>query len=198
MPVAPDTRFAKRVISFGLSILLGILASGCLIESGAPAPTSTPVRATPGLSPTAASEPTSVSGRVRYGCEDPWFLEPASSTPKISKAEAETRLRAYLDERGPHKAAELLEAHYGTWDRADSDDAPATVAKPSSSATSTSDRAVWLLVFRWSPQPGPEPTPPAGSQYRIHGIVDAQTGEALAGCAELMQVGPGPAVNEGR
>jgi hypothetical protein len=193
MRVGTDNGFAKKVILCGLPALLSLLLSGCLIDSGAPVPTSTPALVPARFSPTAASGPTLVSGRVRYGCEDAWYLDPASGTPKISKSEAETRLRAFLEERGPHKAAELLEAHYGTWVRQINEDAPAKGGSPSPGATSTADRAVWLLVFRWSPQPGPEPTPPAGFQYRMHGIVDAQTGEALTGCAELMKLGTPPA-----
>jgi hypothetical protein len=192
MRVGTDNGFAKKIFLYCLPALLSLLLSGCLIESGTPAPV--PAR----LSPTSVSEPTSVTGRVRYGCEDPWYLDPASGTPKISKPEAETRLRAFLEERGPQKAAELLEAHYGTWVHETDEDPTSTGESPSPGATSTADRAVWILVFKWSPQPGPEPTPPAGFQYRLHGIVDAQTGVALTACAALMKLGTGPAAGDGR
>src|SRR5438552_972902 len=78
-------------------------------------------------------------------------------------------------ERGPHEAAELVEVHYGTWvEEGEEGEDP---ARGSSDARSLQHRAVWLLVFRWRPSPGPEITPPPGFAYRLHGMVDAQTGE---------------------
>jgi hypothetical protein len=176
-------RLVKKIAPWGLLALLSILPSGCLFESGkptpAPAPSRLPATATRPAGP-ARPSPTLEGGRVRYGCEDPWYLEPASATPKITKSEAEVRIRAFLQERGPREAVELIETHYGIWIQGGDEPAGSPTAK------SPGERAVWLLVFRWRPWPGPDPTPPPGFAYRLHGIVDAQTGEPLAGCSQLM------------
>jgi hypothetical protein len=171
----------KKISVWGLVALLGVLLSGCLIETVPPSPT--PVRVPP--TPTSASGPTPEGNRVRYGCEDPWYLEPTDVAPKITNREAEVRMRAFLQERGPHEAAELIEVHYGTW--VEEDEEGEDPALGSSDARSLQHRAVWLLVFRWRPSPGPEITPPPGFAYRLHGLVDAQTGEPLSGCSELMR-----------
>src|SRR5439155_26670748 len=81
----PSIRFIKKISVRALVALLGVLLSGCLIEGVPPSPT--PVRVPP--TPTAAPGLTSGGNRVRYGCEDPWYLEPTDATPKITKSEAE-------------------------------------------------------------------------------------------------------------
>jgi hypothetical protein len=181
-------RSVRKYTPCGLVMLLSVALSGCLFESGTPTPVSTPARVPAAATPTAAGEPSPVGDRVRYGCEDPWYLEPSSLTPKITKSEAETRIRAFLEERGPRKAVELLETHYGTWIQGEEADERPAAGTPDPGLSE--NHVVWLLVFKWLPQPGAEQTPPPGLGYRIHGLVDAQTGEALAGCAELMHVQP--------
>ncbi|MFL5733140.1 MAG: hypothetical protein ACJ78Q_08040 [Chloroflexia bacterium] len=167
----------KTVGPTALVVLLSLILSGCLFES----PTPSPIVPTP----TASSGPTPAGGRVRYGCEDAWYLEPSSVPAKINQAEAEKRMRAFFEERGPHKAMELLEVHYGTWIQGDEEESE---ARETPGATPTGARVVWLLVFRWLPQPGPENTPPPGYANRLHGIVDTQTGEPVVGCASMMKV----------